>query len=141
MLKGINWIAVAIAVVLLEGLGYVWYGMWFLKPWAEAMRAAGMPPNNSDVATMMSIGVVNTLVLAVGLAWLTARLGATSLVASIGVSLAAWLFFDLTTQSLDYLYMGMPLTVMEINVGYQVVSYILTGAILGGLKFGRPKTA
>jgi len=139
MLKGINWVAVVIAVVLLEGLGFVWYGILFVDAWTEAMRAAGMPPNNSDVAVMQSIGAVNTLVIVVGLSWLTNRLGATTLLASVGTALAAWFFFDLTTQALDYLYMGMPLTVVEINIGYQVVAYALTGAVIALVKFGRPK--
>jgi hypothetical protein len=37
MLKGVNWIAVVVAVVLLEGLGMLWYGPLFGKAWMAAM--------------------------------------------------------------------------------------------------------
>ena len=141
MLKGASWVAIVVAVVLLEVLGYLWYGIWFQRAWADAMTAAGEPPNNSNVAIMQSLGVVNTLVVVLGLAWLTQRLGATTLAASIGASVAAWFVFDLTTQSLDYLYMAMPVRVMEINIGYQFAAYVLAGAVLGLVKIGAGKPA
>jgi hypothetical protein len=141
MLKGVNWIAVIVAVVVLEVIGYLWYGMLFMKPWTDAMTAAGQAPDSADTSALMAIGVVNTLVIVLGLSWLTRRLGATSLAASVSVALAAWFFFDLTTQALEYLYMGMPATVMEINIGYQLVSYVLAGAILALVRFGAPQTA
>ena len=141
MLKGINWIAVIVAVVALELVGYLWYGMLFAKPCTDAMTAAGHTPDASNTSILMSIGVVNTLVIVLGLSWLTRRLGATSLAASVSLALAAWFFFDLTTQSLEYLYMAMPVTVMEINIGYQLVSYLLAGAILALVRVGAPQSA
>ena len=37
MLKGVNWIAVAIAFVALEALGFVWYGPLFGAKWMAEM--------------------------------------------------------------------------------------------------------
>jgi len=141
MLKGINWIAVIVAVVLLEAVGYLWYAVLFVKPWTDAMVAYGHTPTMDNVAVAQSLGIVNTLVIVLGLAWLTRRLGATSLVASVGVAFAAWLFFDLTTQSLEYLYMQMPANFVGLNMGYQLVAYLLAGAVLGLVKVGAPKAA
>jgi hypothetical protein len=42
---------------------------------------------------------------------------------------------------LEYLYMGMAETVVFINMGYQLASYLLAGVVLGLIKFGAPKTA
>jgi hypothetical protein len=141
MFKGINWIAVIVAVVVLEVVGYLWYAMAFNSAWAAAMTAAGHAPDMSNVAVNQSLGLVNTLVIVLGLSWLTRRLGAVSLMASVSTAVAAWFFFDLTTQALEYLYMGMPCTVMAINVGYQLVSYVLAGAVLSLVKVGAPKAA
>jgi hypothetical protein len=138
MLKGVNWIAVIVAVVLLEVLGFLWYGPLFGQAW---MAAYGGPMDETNVNARMAIGVVNTLIAVLGLAWLTVRLGAVSLASSVGVALAAWFFFDFTTQALEHLYMGMNLTFVGINMGYQLVSYVLTGAVLALVKFGRPKAA
>lgn len=138
MLKGINWVAVAITVVLLEILGYVWYGPLFGTAWQAAL---GREPDMSNTNLMMALGVANTIIIVSGLAWLTGRLGAKSLVHSVTVALAAWLFFDFTTQALEFLYMGMSQQLVLINMGYQFVSYALAGAVLALVKFGRPAAA
>ena len=133
MLKGVNWIAVIIAVVLLEGLGMLWYGPLFGKAWLAAM---GHTPDTSNQNMLMSIGVVNTLVCVTGLAWLINKVGAVSLGAAITTSVMAWFFFSLTTQSLEYLYMGMSLQLLEINASYLLVSFVIAGATLNLVKFG-----
>jgi hypothetical protein len=133
MLKGVNWIAVIVAVVLLEVLGMLWYGPLFGQAW---MASHPDLPTAADT-TKMAIGAVNSLILVVGLSWLTNRLDARSLAAAVGVSVAAWFFFDFTTQALEYLYMGMSTTFVGINMGFQFVSYVLTGAVLALVKFGR----
>jgi hypothetical protein len=139
MFKGINWIAVIVAIVLLEVLGYLWYAMLFVNAWTDAITAYGHTPGGGNMAMTQSLGVVNTLIIVLGLAWLTRRLGATSLAASVSVALAAWFFFDFTTQTLEYLYMEMPPVLVGINMGYQFVAYLLAGAVLGLVKVGAPK--
>ncbi len=138
MLKGISWIAVVVAVLLLEVIGYLWYAVLFVKPWTDALTAFGHTPTGANVAVMQGLGIVNTLVLVLGLAWLTARLQARSLGATVGVALTAWLVFSFTTQSLEYLFMEMPANFLAINAGYQMVAYALAGAVLGLI---RPKAA
>lgn len=138
MLKGVNWIAVIIAVVLLEGLGMLWYGPLFGKAWLAAM---GHTPDMSNQNMLMGIGVVNTLVCVTGLAWLINKVGAASLGAAVMTSVAAWFFFSLTTQSLEYLYMGMSLQLLEINASYLLVSFVIAGATLNLVKFGAPAHA
>ena len=139
MFRGINWIAVIVAIVLLEGLGYLWYAVLFADAWTDAITAYGHTPAGANMAMTQSLGAVNTLIIVLGLAWLTRRLGATSLAASVGVALAAWFFFSFTTQTLEYLYMEMPPLFVGINMGYQFVAYLLAGAVLGLVKVGAPK--
>jgi hypothetical protein len=102
MLKGVNWIAVVVATVVLEVVGYLWYGVVFAKAWV----AAGGPIPRLSMAVAQSLGVLNTLVITTGLAWLLARLGRAGLGASIVAALAAWFFFDFTTMALDFLYVA-----------------------------------
>ena len=131
MLRGINWIAVAIAVILLEVLGYMWYGPLLGDVWAASYQTyLGHAPDMSDVAVNMSLGVVNTLILTIGLAWLFARFGVSAL-AGIGAAVAVWFFFNFTTMAIDYLYMAMPGRLVIINMGYQLLSYVVAGAVLG----------
>jgi hypothetical protein len=138
MLKGVNWIAVLIAFVLLEVLGYLWYGLIFSSAWVAEMNAIGLKPDMSSAAQTKSIaeGAVLILVQVIGLAWLLRRLGASSLHAGLIAGLAAWFFFGLTAQGMEYVYMGFTPKLMAINCGQLAISYLLAGAVLGAVKFG-----
>ena len=140
MLKGVNWIAVLISFVLLEVVGYVWYGMVFSSAWTAEMAAVGLKPDMSGAAQTKSIaeGAVLIIVQVIGLAWLAGRLGASSLRAGLAAGLAAWVFFGLTAQGMEYVYMGFTPKLMAINCGQLALSYLLAGAVLGGVKFGTP---
>ncbi|HEX4711166.1 DUF1761 domain-containing protein [Phenylobacterium sp.] len=138
MLKGVNWIAVLIAFVLLEVLGFVWYGMVFSSAWLAEMNAIGLKPDMSNAAQTKSIaeGAVLIIVQVAGLSWLLRRLGASSLPAGLTAGFAAWFFFGLTTQGMEYVYMGFTPKLMAINCGQLALAYLLAGAVLGGVKFG-----
>jgi hypothetical protein len=131
MLKGINWLAVAIAVVLLEVLGFVYYGFLVTAPWTAAYtNDLGRAPDMSNAAVTQSIGVVITIILVTGLAWALKRMAITG-AAAIGAALAVWFCFDFTTMAVDYVYMGMSTTLVGINMGYQLLSYLIAGAVIG----------
>ena len=40
MIKDVNWVAVAICVVLLEALGFLWYGVLLADVWTSAFTEA-----------------------------------------------------------------------------------------------------
>ena len=143
MLKGVNWIAVLIAFVLLEVVGYLWYGLIFSSAWLAEMNAIGLKPDMSSAAQTKSIaeGAVLILVQVVGLAWLLRRLGASSLQAGLSAGLAAWVFFGLTAQGMEYVYMGFTPKLMAINCGQLAISYLVAGAVLGAVKFGASAAA
>jgi hypothetical protein len=128
MLRGVNWIAVIVATIVLEVVGYVWYGVVFKTAWIAAGGATHM---SLSQGMAYGFGMLNTLIVSVGLAWLLARLGRSGLGPSIAAALAAWLFFDFTTMALDFLYEGQSAALVEINMGLQLVSYLLAGAIFG----------
>ena len=141
MLKGVNWIAVIVATVLLEGLGFLWYGPLFGEAWTAAMANPPVAEAAGAMSMKMGLGVANTLIVVLGLDWLIRRLGAASLSTAVMVSLAAWLFFSFTTQALEYLYMGMTLNFVAINMGYLLAAFGIAGATLSLVKFGAAKAA
>lgn len=131
MLKGVNWLAVAITVIVLEALGYFWYGVLMRDAWTAAYQASiGHAPVAGNMVVTQSLGVINTLILVTGLAWVFWRTGVNSL-AGIGAAAAVWFFFNFTAMAIDYLYLGMSQQLVVINMGYQLISYLLAGAILG----------
>lgn len=130
MLKGTSWVAVLATVVLLQILGFLWYGPLFGDRWMAAMEGL---PQHGDMATTMILGVVNTVIVVIGLNWLLTRLRPASLSAALGAALAAWFFFDFTTMAVDYLYLGHSLELVAINMGYQLVAYLVAGAVIGAV--------
>jgi hypothetical protein len=138
MFKGTNWISVLVAVVVLQVLGFLWYGLIFSAPWMAEMQAVGLSIDMSsgNQTQSMILGIVVTVVMVLGLSWLTQRLGAHTLQTGVTAGFYAWLFFSLTTQVLEYVYMGFTPKLMAINAGYQLLSFLLAGAVLGGLRFG-----
>jgi len=143
MLKGVNWIAVLVAVVLLEAIGYLWYGMVFSSAWTAEMSAIGLKPDTSASAqtTSIALGALLIVVEVLGLAWLMRRLETTNWRVGALDGFTAWFFFGLTTQGIEYVYMGFTPRLMAINCGQLLVSYVVAGAVLGGLKFRASKAA
>ena len=130
MFKGVNWVAVAVSVILVEVLGFLWYGPVFGKAWLAAFTASlGRPPTGGAMAVTMSLGVVNSLILVFGLAWIVARLGAAG-TRAIALAVGIWFLFDFTTMAVEYLYMGLSPALVGLNMGYQLAAYAITGAVL-----------
>ncbi|MFN3524351.1 MAG: DUF1761 domain-containing protein [Phenylobacterium sp.] len=126
MLKDVNWLAIVVAVVLLEIVGYAWYAYLFAAPWTASQSFT--PTGDPNVS--MSIGVVITLILVVGLSWALRRLGAAGLGAHLGGAFALWFFFDFTTMAIDYVYVGHQPLFVAINMGYQLAAYLIAAAVL-----------
>jgi len=136
MLKHINWIGVLVSVVLLEVLGYLYYGPVFGEAWMAAR--GGVAPDMTNAAMTYSLGAANTLIVVIGLDWLLRRLGATSLSATVTGTLMAWLFFNFTTMAIDYLYVELNAQLVLINMGYQLLAYLVAGLVFGLI---RPRTS
>lgn len=133
MFNRINWIAVALSVVALEGFGFLWYGVLMKAPWTAAyVEVFGRGPDLSNVAVMQSLGMVNTLILTLGLAKILPALGKTGFKAIKGAALI-WLAFNFTTMAIEYLYMGIGLRLVGINMAYQLIAYLIAGTIMGWL--------
>lgn len=136
MLKSINWIGVLVSVVLLEVLGYLYYGPLLGEAWTAARGGEVAEPANA--AMTYSLGAANTLIVVIGLDWLLKRLGATTPAATIGGAFLAWLFFNFTTMAIDYLYVELNPQLVLINMGYQLLAYLVAGAVFGLI---RPRAA
>lgn len=140
MLKGINWIGVLVAALVSYGLGMVWYSILFGAQW---MALSGL--TEADIAATGSAnylyGALQTLLVSFGLGWLIARTGMTTLRAGATAALWACLFFALATYSLRYIYGNDNPGLIGIDTPYMVLQYVLSGAVIGGLKLGRKAEA
>ena len=137
-MKGVNWIGVAVATIVVWLIGYAWYGMIFAEAWMKAMNMTKESMDSSDM-TPMILGFVNTLVTCIGLGLLVPRLD-DSLMGGLKTGLLTGIFFACTTEAMGFLYGGKAQSLIPIDFGYLLLLYAVAGAIIGGLKL-RKKAA
>ncbi|ALL13202.1 DUF1761 domain-containing protein [Caulobacter henricii] len=131
-MKTINWLGWVAALVVGQVIGILWYGILLSAAW---MKAMGMTEADFvGTEWRMGLGILNMAIILIGLDWLIRRLEARTWLGGAKVGLAACVFFDLTVVALDYVYAAGNLSLFWIDGGYQLLTYTLGGALLGGLK-------
>ncbi len=135
-LKDVNLYAVLVCAVAAMVVGFVWYSpMLFARPW---MRAMGMDPDDkAKVAEMQkgagpSYGVsfVSALITALVLGKIIWIANVSSPLYGMKVAAAVWLGFVTTVQLTGVLFAKQRWALYLINTGYQLVCYLVMGAIL-----------
>jgi hypothetical protein len=132
----LNWLAILVAAISTMVVGFLWYSpILFAKPWMREMgydlndkarmeemkKSAGPAYGGSLVASLVS-----AFVLALFLHWLrnyTVYFG-------LMVGFHIWLGFVATVQFTGALFMKQSMKLFAINTGYQLVCYLVMGAIL-----------
>lgn len=125
----VNPLALVAAVVVMQVLGFLWYGPILGKPWMRAMGKSREQIANAAVPIIISI--IATTVAVIGLAWM---IGSTSSPnAGIGATygLIVSVAFVATSVVTSAAYESKSWTVALIYIGYNVVGLTLAGAILG----------
>lgn len=137
-MKGINWAGVIAATVVGVLIGFLWYATIFEKQW---MALSGVTPAGDEANTAMALGVVNQLVVAIGLSWLVNRLGNATLVGGAKTGLLAGVFFAVTTSAMNFIYGQANTGLIPIDFGYLLISYTAMGATVGAAKLGSKSAA
>lgn len=128
----INHAAVWVSVVLLFGLGFLWYGPLFGESW---MKMVGLdmatveanPPGTGAWITNFIATVVPLYVLA----WLFVKLGVSSGVEGAGIGLLIAFSFTFLSALTGNLFAQMPYALAWITGGFDMTAMTLSGFILG----------
>lgn len=136
ILHHVNLLAVLVAAIASMLVGFVWYSpVLFAKAWVREMgyditdkakmeemkKSAGPAYLGSFVAAVLSAFVL-------GLVFHWTRV--TGLHHGLGLAFHIWLGFVATVQFTNALFMKQSKTLFAINTGYQLVCYLVMGAIL-----------
>jgi hypothetical protein len=134
---GVNLWAVLVCALADMVLGFLWYSpALFARPWmvlmgydpndkakiAEMQKSAGPSYALSMVASVLSAAMLGKIIAVATV--VTALYG-------MKIGLAVWLGFVTTVQLTNALFSRQPAKLYAINTGYQLVCYIVMGAILG----------
>jgi hypothetical protein len=136
MFRGVNLWAVLVAAVSTMVVGFLWYSpMLFAKPWTVLM---GYDPNDKAKMDEMrksagksyAISFVASLVAALVLGKIIDVTSVQSPLYGMKIGFAVWLGFVTTVQLTAKLFGNQPTKLYLINTGYQLVCYLVMGAIL-----------
>jgi hypothetical protein len=132
----LNLLAVLVAAISTMVVGFVWYSpILFAKAW---MREMGYDPNDKAKIQEMRkssgpayagsfvASLVSAFILALLLHWLRAD----NLHLGLNLGFHVWLGFVATVQFTGVLFMKQSMKLFAINTGYQLVCYLVMGAIL-----------
>ncbi|HXP43250.1 MAG TPA: DUF1761 domain-containing protein [Candidatus Acidoferrales bacterium] len=133
---GVNVWAVLLSALATMVVGFVWYSpLLFARRWtilmgydpddkaklAEMQKSAGPSYMLSLVASVLSAAVLGKIIATAAIH--TPLYG-------IKMGLAVWLGFVTTVQLTNALFMRQPAKLYAINTGYQLVCYVVMGAIM-----------
>jgi len=134
---GVKLWAVALAGVATMVIGFLWYSpLLFARPW---MVALGYDPDDKtriaemqkSAGPMYGISLLASLISAFVLAKILVGMTIYSALYGMKIGFAVWLAFVATVQLTDKMFGQRPMKLFLINTGYQLVCYLVMGAILG----------
>jgi surface polysaccharide O-acyltransferase-like enzyme len=133
---GVNLLSVLAAAIATMILGFLWYSpLLFAKPWTVAM---GYDPNDKakmdemrkGAGKLYGITFVASLLSAFVLAKIIDVTTVNSALYGMKIGFAVWLGFVTTVQLTSTLFKKRPIKLYWIDTGYQLVCYLVMGAIL-----------
>ena len=133
---GVNLWSVLVAAVATMILGFLWYSpLLFAKPWTLAM---GYDPNDKakmeemrkGAGKLYGITFVASLISAFVLAKIIDVTTVNSALYGMKIGFAVWLGFVTTVQLTSTLFKKRPIKLYWIDTVYQLVCYLVMGAIL-----------
>lgn len=127
----INYLAVLVATVAHMAVGFLWYGPLFGETW---MRAIGKTRDEvAEVAGSLpyAVSTLSALVIAFTLALFLTLPAQVDVVTGVVFGVIAALGFIAPAVATGAVFEGRPWTVTLLTIGYELISLVIMGAILG----------
>ena len=135
-MHSLNWLAILVAAISAMIVGFIWYSPFlFAKPWTREMGydlndKAKMDEMRKSAGPAYGGSFVASLISAFTLALILHGMQAQSLHFGLMASFHIWLGFVATVQFTGALFARQSMKLFVINTGYQLVCYLVMGAIL-----------
>lgn len=130
----INWVGVIAATIVAFFVGFLWYGLIFQEQWMALTGVTG--EGESANPLWMLAGLGQTFVTMSGLGWFISKIGA-GWVGGAKVGMIAGVCFALMTSAYGFIYQTSAMGLLPIDWSHLLVVYVVGGALIGGLNFGR----
>lgn len=131
----INWIAVIIAAVASMVVGFVYYMPSVMGARWQKLMGRDMT-GSSGAMVSYAYTAVAALVAAFVIAQFIRWSDQYTLVNGAFLAAVGWLGFTATASFSDYVFSGRPWALFSITNGYQLISFVVMGAIIGAMPPG-----
>ncbi len=125
----INWLAVAVSVILSFALGALWHSVLFNKVWSEDSGSKYGNGNHGNPAVIFGLSGLLHVVLVIALAMFVGQ--HTSFLGGALKGLFVSLVWISTSIGVTYIFVGRTFRLFLIDAGFYVVFLSLAGLILG----------
>lgn len=125
-----NWMAIVVAVVATQLLGFLWYGVFFQEPWAAGLGIDMAAVDQSD-PTPFAIGIVGNLVGAIALSWLIHKTGMVGGGPGAALGLVIGFCFLAMSITTHYAFGQVGMSTAAVDASNAVVSAALMGLVIG----------
>jgi surface polysaccharide O-acyltransferase-like enzyme len=129
----LNYAAIAVAIILAMVVPAVGYGI-FADPWMEANNLTLAEVESRANPVQYVIALISSVVTVYIMAWLFTKLNVNNLTKGIAIALILGLGFYFTTAFTSNVFSFRPRSLIFIDGGITLVSYMVTGGILGAWK-------
>lgn len=126
----VNWIAIVVLVFVNMGIGAVWYGPLFGKPW---MEGTGIKMEDIEGKNMMPpyvVAIVNSFFMAFIMANVIAWTGIVTVGGGLFLALLMWLGFTGFSFGVNHAFEMRSFQLWYINSGMYLVGLLIMGAVL-----------
>lgn len=134
MLEAVNFIAIIGAAVVSVIVGSLWYGPVFGKQWVAEMGWSEEEMKKGKEKSMnkaYTLTIIASLVSAFVLGQIIVQTGTLGALDGAMVGFWAWLGFGVPLFLSNVLWEGKSWKMFQINAGYQVITWVIMGAVLG----------
>ncbi len=135
MMDSTNWVAVVLAAVAYNAVGYAWYSdTLFGKQWRkESGVSKSAMSDSSQMGKMFALMAVSSLLISYVLSVIYNVFQATDISAALTGAFWVWLGFIASVLLNSVTYEGKSWNYFAINAGYQLVGIMVAGVVLVSL--------
>lgn len=129
----IHYPAVIVSGLIQFFVGWLWYGMIFMKPWIEATGVsmdAAESMSGGQIAVMYVGSLVSFLIVYYVMAHFISYTKSTTAKQGMQTGFWSWLGFTATALAVNVIYTMKPFSLLLIDGGYWLVSMLIGGALL-----------
>ncbi len=126
----IHWLAVVVGTVAFMGLGFLWYGPLFGKPWLAAMEKLGRKREDMTMSPgLIVVNVVTAFISNLVLDLVILGFGATQWWVGLIAGAVVWVGVGATAATTSSVFEGRPWALWTIFFFYELVLYAGMGVV------------